>query len=115
MIFTVSRTSMWNEDKPCEEAEKRNFEYWHTRTCTEEKFNEKFSLREGLWRSKGKNHKITKEGYITRQEENRDAWSIEINSLEELMKFYNKYGAIIISEDLFCKSSCLEIYDDYRE
>jgi hypothetical protein len=34
---------------------------------------------------------------------------VEINSLEDLNEFVNKYGEVIYSE------SYLEIYDDYRE
>lgn len=34
---------------------------------------------------------------------------IEINTLEELIEFSNKYGDLIVSENR------IEIYDDYRE
>lgn len=34
---------------------------------------------------------------------------IEINSLEDLIFFSNKFGDLIIS------NGCIEIYDDYRE
>jgi hypothetical protein len=34
---------------------------------------------------------------------------IEINSLEELISFSNKFGAVIIND------SSIEIYNDYRE
>ena len=34
---------------------------------------------------------------------------IEINSLEELISFSNKFGAVIISD------GSIEIYDDYRD
>ena len=115
MIYRISRTSSYGK-KPCKEAVKRTFEYWHTRTCTEKEFNEKFSSREGLWKSKGKNHTVTKEGYITRQEENRKEWSIEIKTLKDLQKLIDKYGSLVIGEhDFGIKSPTIEIYDDYRE
>jgi hypothetical protein len=69
MKFVISRTSsLLSEGKPCTEANKMAFEKWHTRTCTEEEFNLRFSAREGLWKDKGKNHTVTKDGYISRQE-----------------------------------------------
>ena len=116
MKFIIERTSSWSEEKPCEEAEKMTVPYWHTRTCDEKEFNRKFSDREGLWRSKGKNHKITKDGYITRQEEDKEVWGIEIKSLEELLNFQKKYGSLILQEHFYDNDTfSLEIYDDYRE
>lgn len=116
MIYIIKRTSTYDETQPCEEAIQRTFEYWHTRTCSEDEFNEKFSQREGAWRSKGKNHTITDQGYITRQENDVMKWSIEINTLDELHSFISKYGQIIIdNSDWSAKAPCIEIYDDYRE
>jgi len=40
---------------------------------------------------------------------NKDKWEIEINSLNELIKFIKKYSEIILTDD------CLCIYDDYIE
>lgn len=110
MKYIISRTSSYDK-KPCKEAFKYPHEIWHTRTCTEVEFNEKFADREGLWRSKGKNHKVTKEGYITRQEKDKEMWTIEINSLEELHNLSEKYGLLTYNSP----SSAIEIYDDYRE
>ena len=116
MKYIVKRTSLWNKGKPCEEAFKHPHEQWHTRTCTEDEFNERFSLKEGLWRDKGTNHSITEEGWITRQEPDTMEWTVEINSLEELNDFANKHGQLIISsKSYFSKSPEIEIYDDYRE
>ncbi len=116
MIYTIKRTSVWDNECPCKEAKKRRFEYWHTRTCNEDEFNKRFSDREGLWRSKGKNHSITKEGYITRQEDDKEVWSIEINTLDDLQKLIDKYGKLIISnKDWKVKAPSIEIYDDYCE
>lgn len=45
-----------------------------------------------------------------------DVWFVEINTLEELIKFYEEYGDIIITDCLWNKSYTeIEIYDDYRE
>ncbi len=116
MKYIVSRTSAYGEEKPCEEAFKHPYENWHTRTCNEEEFNKLFSDREGLWRSKGRNHTVTDKGYITRQQDDTMEWTIEINSLEELNAFASKYGELVISPDAYSsKSPEIEIYDNYRE
>ena len=45
-----------------------------------------------------------------------DVWFIEINTLEELVKFHEENGDIIIKDCLWNKSYIeIEIYDDYRE
>lgn len=45
-----------------------------------------------------------------------DNWYIKINTLEELLAFENKYGALIISKDWDNQDGMqIEIYDDYRE
>ena len=43
-------------------------------------------------------------------------WYVIINTLEELIKFYEKYGDLIISQNWDNKEEMqIEIYDDYRE
>ena len=116
MKYIIKRTSVWNEEKPCDEAFKHPHEKWHTRTCTEEEFNKRFSSMEGLWRDKGTNHSITEKGWITRQEPDTMEWTIEINSLEELNAFADKYGQLVVSPEAYSsKSPEIEIYDYYRE
>ena len=46
-----------------------------------------------------------------------DVWLIEINTLEELMEFCNKYGSLIVETDFYFGdgNNTIEIYDDYRE
>lgn len=115
MKIIISRTSINNDKKPCKEAKKGLFPYWHTITCSEEYFNN--SCTES-WRSKGKNH--TKVGkYITRQLEDIEKWYIEIETLDDLIKLQKKYGDLIIKS--YSKGGKkdnileIEIYDDYRE
>lgn len=118
MKFIVKRTSLWSDEQPIKEAKKVLVPYWHTRLCSEEYFNKNYSKNEGYWRSKGKNHKELGKNKITRQEEDREKWEVEINSLEELLKFSDKYGEVIISQESETddlKYNSLEIYDDYRE
>jgi hypothetical protein len=43
-------------------------------------------------------------------------WSVEINNLDELMEFCNKYGDVVIKNCMWNKTyKEIEIYDDYRE
>ena len=47
-----------------------------------------------------------------------NVWTIEINSIEELIALSRKYGEIIIAGhylDINDMYPTLEIYDDYRE
>lgn len=45
-----------------------------------------------------------------------EGWTVEINSIEDLVDFTDKYGNIIIkSRDTFHPESSIEIYDDFRE
>lgn len=127
MKFVIKRTSMW-DGKPCKEAKKITVPHWQTRMCSEEYFDRNFSHREGLWRSSGSGHRAVKAKYensisghkewITRREEDRKVWGVEVDSLEALVELVGKYGEIILSrydyadEEVIYK---LEIYDDYRE
>ena len=73
MKFIVSRTSIWNNASPCEEAKREEFE-------------------------------------------DGPDWTIEINSLEELINFRKKYGEIILTASVLPEiDNEIEIYDDYRE
>ena len=67
MEFVITRTSLWNNKKPCEEAYQED-----------------------------------------------DIWKVKIESLENLVKFQEKYGEIIITKD-FNGNPEIEIYDYYRE
>jgi hypothetical protein len=88
--------------------------------CTEEEFNLRFSAREGLWKDKGKNHTVTKDGYISRQEAGVEEWGVELDTLEALCDFVNKYNPIVIQSSYSANKKTgmpleIEIYDDYRE
>ena len=76
MKFIVTRTSMWSEKSPCEEA-KRD------------------SIVEG--------------------DKTYDVWSIEINTIEELIDFADKHGDIIIEDSFYREYKEIEIYDTWRE
>lgn len=118
MLFEVTRTSLWGDEKPYDKCVPIKLTRVETRTLkTPEEFNEKFSKREGRWLEKGTNHRINEDGYITRDMEKWDRWGIKIGSLRELMNFVDavKNEVIIKKSMVDDKTPCLEIYDDYRE
>jgi hypothetical protein len=113
MKFRITRTSVCDNVKPCEKAVKGKYLYICTRTYTEEEFNKRFAHRDGLWRSKGINHRVNKDGNIQRDDE-RECFIIEFNTLEELVQFVETNGDIVVST-LDSNIPTIEIYDGYRE
>jgi hypothetical protein len=116
MIYIIKRASIDKNKRPCEEAIQKPFANWDTRYCTEESYNNRYALKQGNWRSKGKNHTLTKGGYITRQMEDKLLYIINIKTLEDLHKLIDKYGTLIIDNgDSINKTPTITIYDDYME
>ena len=118
ILFEVRRTSYWNDECPYEKCIPIKLTRVETRTLkTPEEFDAKFSKREGKWLEVGSNHRVDKQGFITRDREEKDAYGIEINSLEELMNFMDEVDESIVLRESWSdnKTSCLEIYNDYRE
>lgn len=118
MKFIISRTSIYSSEKsPCEEAKRDSVVRVETRSLlTPEEFDERFAKIEGEWFSVGTNHRKNEVGYITRDNGTIDVWSVEINNLDELMEFCNKYGDVIIQNCMWNKTyKEIEIYDSYRE
>ena len=116
MKVKVTKTSVFSpENKPCEGVTKEIFDRLHIRTCTEKVFNEKFSAREGLWRSKGFDHGTYNDGkWIKRYDKDDDCgWFCEIDCIESFIK---KHGRCVINE--YSENGAtfeIEIYNDYRE
>lgn len=119
MLFEVRRTSYFNDEEcPCEKCIPIKLTRVETRTLkTPEEFDAKFSKVEGKWLEVGSNHRVDKRGFITRDREEQDTYGIEINSLEELMDFFNDESEEIVLRKSWIdeKTPCLEIYDTYRE
>lgn len=108
MDFIINKTSLWGDERPCDEAFEKRVPNWHERTCTEEYYNKKFAEHEGgKWRDKGTNHKCGET--IKRREGNKTVWVVKIKTLEELVKFAKKHGKLVFD------NTCIEIYDGYRE
>lgn len=103
MTFKVSRTSQWRFDKkrpPCKNA---------VHTVEEYEFRQRIFDENGkrIWQSSPRT---------------RDIWTIEINTLEDLMALKKEVneakwqvGLIIFDGDDENGMPEIEIYDDYRE
>lgn len=120
MIFQLCRTSdrINGYKKPLDNCIPMQLVRPETRNCrTPEEFDARFSKREGKWLENGTNHRVDARGYITRDIGLVDIWSIEINSLEELMDFKKAVGEelVLTTSWIDNKTPCIEIYDDYRE
>lgn len=121
MEFEISRASIWNDEKPCEEAYKKQIIRIDERGFETFEEHDKILLRDKKWLEEGFNHKIIpannkfKNQHIYR-EFNDEIWCIKINSLVELLKLQDKYGDIILST---CYKNNnireIKIYDDYIE
>jgi len=119
MKVQVTRTSVWDDTKmPCEEArleEKATYLDYRTAPTIEEARKESWFQD---WWENGTNHREDKEKkmIVAERPSIGKVWSVEINSLEELLAFYKKYGALVITEgDNLEIPMEIEIYDDYRE
>lgn len=119
MKFIIMRTSEWGDSSPCAEAKEDQVVGIETRTFrTPEEFDKRFAAREGAWLSVGTNHRIGRDGYICRDRDMMNVWTIEVNSIEELVALSRKYGEIIVADHYLSSNDeypTLEIYDDYRE
>ena len=117
ILFEVRRTSYWNDECPYEKCIPIKLTRVETRTLKmPEEFDTNFSKSEGKWLEVGTNHRVDKQGFITRDRE-EDTYGIEINSLEELMDFFNEVKEEIVLQKSWIdkETPCLEIYDTYRE
>ncbi|EHS7170813.1 hypothetical protein KWC93_001739 [Staphylococcus pseudintermedius] len=111
MEFIIRRSSLWSEDKPLENAYKKQVEYRDIRILPsfkhyDIKFDEAFT-------DKGLNHKVNKDSNIERtfiEEE----WCLDVDSLNDLVEL-SKQDDVIVSHNKEYNLPILEIYDDYRE
>jgi hypothetical protein len=106
MEFTITRTSAYENEKPCDEAYIGKLTIIDTRNA---KSFDEFTRKSGNdFLATGTDHQVTPTG-ITRNLGQRDCWKIELGSLEEFVAFTEKYGSTVFN------GQCIEIYDDYRE
>ena len=70
ILFEVRRTSCWTDECPYEKCIPIKLTRVETRTLkTPEEFDAKFSKVEGKWLEVGSNHRVDKQGFITRDRE----------------------------------------------
>lgn len=115
MEFMVRRTSYSMDAKPCEEAYLKTYIRIDERTVNSpSKIPAYKNWPEDWWYSKGKNHRI-ENGHIMRDFDDK-GWFIELDTMEGLSKFHQKYGRLVI-EQCWENHSILEIeiYDNWRE
>lgn len=108
MKFMVSRTSNWDaEVSPCEEAHREEYTSIDERTTDDPSF-------EPTWYDHGTNHRV-EDGHIKRDFSDV-GWFVELDSLEALMEFRDKYERLVLGRYWDNNSiPSIEIYDDYRE
>lgn len=118
MKAIVERTSLFgNEEKPINEAVlcKKILHYQDRRTVS--------SLEEAKTRawynefiSSGTNHR-EENGFVVRDcEREESVWEIEIECLDDILHLFDKYGDIIIKDNIYSEYDfSIEIYDTYRE
>ena len=107
MKFMISRTSVYEDVAPCEEAYKANSIFVDQRTFkTPEEYDRAYNSP-NYWISFGQNHRVTEVGIA--RDISTIAWCVDFDDLSELMRFVSKYGDCVLNDD------SIEIYDDYRE
>jgi hypothetical protein len=115
MKFIISR-ARGGKGKPHEDAFLSEHEVWDTRYCSEEFFNTDLARNGRLWRSQGTKHKVTGNGHISRMTGKKELWTIEIPTLDDLVKFMKQNERIILEDDPGTYvTPMLTIYDDYIE
>lgn len=118
MKVIVERTSNWGcEEKPIDEAVLVNRAlHYHDRrnVYSMEEAKTKFWYNEFI--SSGTNHR-EENGYVVKDVEIVESvWEVEIDSLNDIISLFKKYGDIIIMESTYSEYDfTIEIYDAYRE
>ena len=111
MKFIISRTSLREEKKPCEEAVKEKATYFGD--CSLKTVKEAVEKEE--WVRRG--IPIQMNGFVrVYKKKPEDVWTVEIKTLKDLVNFSKKYGDLIFGESDYKEIPFeIEIYDDYRE
>lgn len=118
MKVIVERTSNWGcEEKPIDEAVlvNKTLHYQDRRNVSSmEEAKTEFWYNEFM--SSGTNHR-EENGYIVRDYEVEESvWEVEIDSLNDVINLFKKYGDIIILGSTYSEYDFkIEIYDAYRE
>lgn len=96
-IISRKRMSVTESKKVCDEAIEEDLSQLDYRTVsTLEKAKGKVWYKE--WISSGKNHREEDGMVVCDKKEKSKQWVVNLNTLEDLVAFQGKYGAIIISD-----------------
>jgi hypothetical protein len=121
VIFMVSRTSdgmqHYSDTPPCDEAFRQNVVKVDVRTTNSPMkipaYKGRSQAAVDMWYGEGTNHRV-ESGQIKRDFVEL-AWCVNIDTLDELMALYRKYGSIIIEPSSFRNGMAeIQIYDGYR-
>lgn len=110
MKFIVSRTivSLRESRKPCDEAVEEELTPMDYRTVkTLEDAKKKVWYKD--WIEGGQNHREERGMVVCDRKVMEKQWVVEIDSLEELIAFQEKYGEILISDSTPYKEAKKEI------
>ncbi len=112
-LYLCTRTSDYQDVKPCDEAFRVPLVAIDTRDVDDPK---KIPINEGTdgdWYIKGSNHRV-EDGRITRDMGIEEVWAVKLVDLQAFTDFVDKYGSCIIARDDrgFCT---IEIYDAFCE
>ena len=112
MKFKITRTSVGIEKKPCEEAQEAELEYIDFRTLPRDEMVKKHGKEFADYTNKTLRNGERGCYKVLGVDK---AFTIEINSLIELMKLIDKYGKIVIIPNEDIELPEIEIYDYWRE
>lgn len=113
-MFRVSRVSNYFGDsiQPCGESEQRKYFHIDWRTTDDPAKILPYKGETDWWYNEGTNHRV-ENGQIARDLEWK-GWFVEFNDLDDLLKFANREGRIIITDKEQYNYEIM-IYDDYIE
>jgi len=114
MRFKISRTSMYNGEKPHPKAFEAKYTRIDGRTVDDPKKIIAHLGNDGGWYKSGKNHRV-ENGHIMRDFD-EVGWFIEIHDMKDILSIVEEFGEIIIGTSWENHSIMeIEIYDSYRE
>jgi len=115
MEFVIHRTSVWDDEiSPHPKAYQKKVTRVDARTFKSPAEHDA-KIPGEFWLSKGKNHRKYKDGIA--RDFDATTWCIKISTLEELVKFSEEVGELVVScrHFMYKEEPSIEIYDTYRE
>ncbi len=109
-VFLVTRTSLRENEKPCDQAEQVEVMGVDRRSCADPAEVPLYRGQRDWWFEKGTNHRV-ENGMIARDMGWHKVWAIDGMTVQEIV---DRYGCCIIERD-FNGFLTVRIYDDYWE